>query len=310
MIRIEGLTKMFGSTLAVDNITLKIDKGTIFGFLGPNGAGKTTTIRMLCSLISPTEGKAYINDLDTSKEDEALEIRRTIGFLPEAAGLYDSLSAYTNLDFYGRLYGMTASRREESIKRFLKLLGMWERRDEPVGNFSKGMRQKTAIARALIHDPQLLFLDEPTSGLDPEMSKTLRDFILELKAEKRTIFLNTHNLDEAERICDKIGIIKGRLVTVGSPAELRGRMGKRRIAIQLRKVDDRLVSVVRSLDAVKGIELVKNSLICEVDNPENENPAIVEAIVKAGGSIQYITDLKHSLEDVYLNLIREETKTQ
>jgi len=203
---------------------------------------------------------------------------------------------------------MTASRREESIKRFLKLLGMWERRDEPVGNFSKGMRQKTAIARALIHDPQLLFLDEPTSGLDPEMSKTLRDFILELKAEKRTIFLNTHNLDEAERICDKIGIIKGRLVTVGSPAELRGRMGKRRIAIQLRKVDDRLVSVVRSLDAVKGIELVKNSLICEVDNPENENPAIVEAIIEAGGSIQYITDLKHSLEDVYLNLIREETK--
>jgi ABC-2 type transport system ATP-binding protein len=185
------------------------------------------------------------------------------------------------------------------------MLGLWERREEPVGNYSKGMRQKIAIARALVHDPLVLSLDEPTSGLDPESAKTMRDFILELKREKRTIFLNTHNLDEAERICDKIGIIRNQLITVGSPQGLGRQMGKRQIAIHLLKIDDSIISVVRAIDVVKSVEHVENALICEVDNPENENPIIIEAIVKAGGKVQYVTDMKRSLEDVYLELIRE-----
>jgi len=305
LIRVESLTKRFGSTLAVDNLTLEIDEGTVFGFLGPNGSGKTTTIRILCSLISPTEGKAYIKDLDTTNENDALKIRQMIGLLPESPGLYDSLSAYRNLDFYGQLYGLSPSQREENIKKFLQMLGLWERREEPVGTYSKGMRQKIAIARALVHDPLVIFLDEPTSGLDPESAKTMRDFIIELKREKRTIFINTHNLDEAERICDKIGIIKNKLITVGAPQELGRQRGVRQTEIHLLEIDDSIISVVRALDVVKSMEHVTNALICEVDNPENENPIIIEAIIKAGGKVQYVTDIKRSLEDVYLKLIKE-----
>ena len=305
MIHIEGLSKRFSSTLAVDNLNLDIDQGTVFGFLGPNGAGKTTTIRMLCSLISPTEGKAYIKDLDTTNQNESLRIRRMIGLLPEAPGLYDSLSAYRNLDFYARLYGLSPKEREDNIEKYLKILGVWERRNEPVGNYSKGMRQKIAIARALVHDPLVLFLDEPTSGLDPESAKTVRDFIHNLKEENRTIFLNTHNLDEAERICDKIGIIKTRLIAVGSPQELSSKMGNRKVAIHLVKIDEGLMSAVRGIDFVKNVEHVKNTLICDVDNPEDENPVIIETIVKAGGKVQFVTDMKHSLEDVYLELVKE-----
>jgi ABC-2 type transport system ATP-binding protein len=303
LIRLEGLSKRFESTLAVDNLTLEIDEGLVFGFLGPNGAGKTTTIRMLCSLISPTEGKAYVKDFDISNESDAINIRRIIGLLPEAPGLYDSLSAYRNLDFYARLYGVKPGKREENIERFLRMLGLWERRNESVGSYSKGMKQKIAIARSLVHDPLVLFLDEPTSGLDPESAKTVRDFILNLKKEKRTIFLNTHNLDEAERICDKIGIINNRLITVGSPQDLSRQMGKHQIAIHLRKIDEELISIIRSIETVKGVETVQNKLICEVDNPEIDNPIIIEKIVRAGGQIQYVTDVRRSLEDVYLELV-------
>ena len=306
MIQLEGLSKNFGSNLAVDNLSLKIDEGSVFGFLGPNGAGKTTTIRMLCSLITPSHGKAFIDNIDTTNESEVLKIRRMIGLLPEAPGLYDSLSAYRNLDFYAQLYGLSSSQREENIEKFLKMFGLWDRKDEPVGNYSKGMRQKIAISRALVHDPKILFLDEPTSGLDPESAKTIRDFILELKKEKRTIFLNTHNLDEAGRICDKIGIIRNKLIKIGSPNELGDQIGKRQISFNMKEIDEKIISVVQSISAVKNVEHVKNVLICEVDDPENMNPIIIEKIVKAGGKIQYVNDMRRSLEDVYLDIIKED----
>ncbi len=306
MIRLEGLSKNFGSNLAVDNLSLEIDEGSVFGFLGPNGAGKTTTIRMLCSLITPSHGKAFIDNIDTTNESEVLKIRRMIGLLPEAPGLYDSLSAYRNLDFYAQLYGLSSSQREENIEKFLKMFGLWDRKDEPVGNYSKGMRQKIAISRALVHDPKILFLDEPTSGLDPESAKTIRDFILELKKEKRTIFLNTHNLDEAGRICDKIGIIRNKLIKIGSPNELGDQIGKRQISFNMKEIDEKIISVVQSISAVKNVEHVKNVLICEVDDPENMNPIIIEKIVKAGGKIQYVNDMRRSLEDVYLDIIKED----
>lgn len=305
MIRTEGLTKTFGSVVAVDDLNLEIEEGTVFGFLGPNGAGKTTTIRMLCSLISPTKGKSYVMGLDTSIKEEALKIRAKIGLLPEATGLYDSLSAFRNLDFYARLYGLTDRHREESIERFLRMFEIWERRDEPVGNFSKGMRQKIAIARALVHDPSVLFLDEPTSGLDPQAAKTVRDFILDLKREKRTIFLNTHNLDEADRICDRIGIIKNRLIALGSPSDLRNITGKTKTAIHLLRIDDLVIDAMKRSKKVKSFEVSANLLLCEVEDPGNDNPAIVEEIVRAGGKIQYVTEVRHSLEDTYLKLLNE-----
>jgi ABC-2 type transport system ATP-binding protein len=222
----ENLTKKFGNITAVDNLTLHVDEGEVFGFLGPNGAGKTTTVRMLACLISKTSGKAKIGDYEIGNSADQQKIRRIIGVLPENVGLYDDLSAYKNLDFYGRLYKRTKEQREERIEYFLKMLRLWDKRNLSAGTFSKGMKQKLAIARVLIHDPQVLFLDEPTANLDPEASKTVRDFILELKKEKRTIFLNTHLLDEAERICDRVGVLKTKLLAVGTPEKLRQSLGK------------------------------------------------------------------------------------
>jgi ABC-2 type transport system ATP-binding protein len=203
----ENLTKKFGNLTAVEDLTLHVDEGEVFGFLGPNGAGKTTTVRMLCCLISKTSGNATIGGYEIGNKEGSLKIRKMIGLVPDNVGLSEHLTAYDNLDFYGKIYDCSESQRKESIKRFLEMLGIWEKRNALAGTLSKGMKQKLAIARALIHEPEILFMDEPTANLDPESAKTVRDFILELKKEKRTIFLNTHNLDEAQRICDRIAIL-------------------------------------------------------------------------------------------------------
>lgn len=306
MIETEGLTRVFNSTTAVEDLTLSIREGEVFGFLGPNGAGKTTTVRMLCTLIAKTRGMAHVNGLDISDPDEAMKIRQIVGLLPEMPGLYERLSAYRNLDFYGRLYGLDETKRRESIERFLKLLDLWEKREDSVATFSKGMRQKIVIARALIHDPLVLFLDEPTAGLDPEAAKTVRDFILELRKERRTIFLNTHNLDEAGRVCDRIGIIRTKLIAVGTPNELSDKLWKKNTVVNLVALEDHVVEAVKRLDLVQNVRTSNNSLICEVDNPEEANPYIVEAIVKAGGRVRSVVELQRSLEEVYLKLIKEE----
>jgi ABC-2 type transport system ATP-binding protein len=307
MIDVENLTRKFGNLTAVDNLTLHVDDGEVFGFLGPNGAGKTTTVRMLCCLISKTSGKAQIGNFTTDTEADCLKIRKMVGLLPENVGLYDSLSAYRNLDFFGKLYEVPEVRRRENIERLLKLLGIWERRDDAVGAFSKGTKQKIAIARALIHDPQLLFLDEPTANLDPEAAKTVRDFILELKKEKRTIFLNTHNLDEAERLCDRIGILKARLIVVDTPKNLERSLYNRKTILHLEAVTPGVLDAVKSLPAVKNVKVNENRLVLDMDNPERDNPGLVRAVVEAGGNIQYVTELRSTLEDVYLKLIREAT---
>ena len=303
MIETENLTRKFGSLTAVENLTLQVNEGEVFGFLGPNAAGKTTTVRMLCCLISKTSGKARIGDFEVGSEEDCLAIRKMVGLLPENVGLYESLSAYKNLDFYGRLYEVPLQKRQENIERLLKLLGIWERKDEAVGNFSKGTKQKIAIARALIHEPQVLFLDEPTANLDPEASKMVRDFILELKKEKRTIFLNTHLLDEAERICNRVGILKAKLLAVGKPEELRENLWGRKTLIQLEHVTDKILASLKKATSGK-IEVENNKLIIKVNNPEKENPDIVDAIHDADGRIQFVTQVTSTLEDVYLKLVR------
>ena len=305
MIDTENLTRKFGNLTAVENVTLHVEKGEVFGFLGPNGAGKTTTVRMLCCLIGKTSGSAKIGDFSVEKESDCLQIRKIVGLLPENVGLYDSLSAYRNLDFFGKLYEVPNQKRQENIERLLKLLGIWERREDAVGTFSKGMKQKIAIARSLIHEPQVLFLDEPTANLDPEASKTVRDFILELKKEKTTIFVNTHNLDEAERLCDRIAILKTKLIAVDSPKNLEHSLYNRKTIVHLDKVSDAVLTAVRQVGAVRNVKTSDNKLILDIDDPEQDNPAVVRAIVEAGGNIQYVTELRSTLEDVYLKLIRE-----
>jgi ABC-2 type transport system ATP-binding protein len=305
MIDLQNLTRKFGNLTAVDNVTLHVGEGEVFGFLGPNGAGKTTTVRMLCCLIGKTSGEAKIGDYAIDTEENCLKIRKMVGFLPENVGLYDSLSASRNLDFYGQLYEVPEQKRRENIERLLTLLGIWERRDDAVGTFSKGTKQKIAIARALIHDPQVLFLDEPTANLDPEASKTVRDFILELKKEKRTIFLNTHNLDEAERLCDRIAILKTKLIAVDSPKNLERSLYNRKTIVHLDSVTSSVVAALEQLGSVKNVRTSDNKLILDIDDPEKDNPSVVRAIVQAGGNIQYVTELRSTLEDVYLKLIRE-----
>ena len=305
MIDLENLTKKFGKITAVDGLTLQVKKGEVFGFLGPNGAGKTTTMRMLSCLISKTSGEARIAGYDVDDPEDSLKIRKIIGLLPENVGLYDDLSAYGNLDFYGKLYECPETQRKENIEHFLKMLGLWDKRDVTAGKFSKGMKQKLAIARALIHDPQILFLDEPTANLDPESSKTVRDFILQLKKEKKaTIFLNTHNLDEAQRICDKIGIFNTRLMAVGTPEELEESVWGNKTVIQLEEVNNRILEVLDKL-SLSNMVFDSNKLTIDVENPEKENPIIVDAIVAAGGRIQYVTRLSPTLEDAYLKVVRE-----
>lgn len=299
MIQTEQLTKQFDGRTAVEALTLNVREGEVFGFLGPNGAGKTTTVRMLTALIGPTAGTAIVNGYRVGQDDTA--IRRTVGILTETPGMYDRLSAEKNLAIFARLYEVKDV--PGQVEKYLRWLGLWERRQDPVGSFSKGMKQKLAICRTLLHEPKVIFLDEPTSGLDPEAAKLVRDFIEEIKAEGRTIFLCTHNLDEADRLCDRIGVMKQRLITVDTPANLRQRLYGRKVVFHLREATEALLAVVRAQPFVKEAQRVEQKLVVGLDDPESGNPLLVRALVQAGAEIQFVGELRHSLEDVYLSLI-------
>ncbi len=306
MIITEGLTKIFKigkkqkqEIIAVEDLTLEVKEGEVFGFLGPNGAGKTTTVRMLTSLISPTRGKAIVNGLELGKDNTA--IRRSVGILTESPGMYERLSAEKNLGIYAKLYDVEDPTAQ--VNKFLKMLGLYDRRMDPVGSFSKGMRQKLAIARALLHDPKVLFLDEPTSGLDPESAKMVRDFIEVLKERGRTIFMCTHNLDEADRLCDRIGIFKQHLITVNTPAALREQLYGRKVVIHLRDLDPQWAELVRTLPDIKSVEVKDQKLLISLDEPERDNPEIIRRLVSAGADILFVGELRHSLEQIYLETL-------
>ncbi len=308
MIRTEQLTKIFNTgkktqpIRAVENLTLEVPEAEVFGFLGPNGAGKTTTVRMLSSLIAPTSGRAWINGYEVGKQDQ--DIRRIVGILTETPGMYERLSAEKNLTIYARLYGIADI--DGQVGKYLSMLGLWERRWDEVGSFSKGMRQKLAIARALLHEPRVLFLDEPTSGLDPEAAKLVRDFIEELKTEGRTIFICTHNLDEAERLCTRIGIFKTNLITVDTPANLRRQLYGRKVVFHFQTMSPKWQKLLHGMKFIKDIQAVENKLILGVDDPERQNPEIIRTLVDAGAAIQFVGEIKHSLEDIYIQLIHED----
>ncbi len=299
------LTRTFGDVVAVEDLNLQVREGEVFAFLGPNGAGKTTTVRILTSLINPTSGKAYVGGNEVGREPDSLNIRAMVGLLPETPGLYERLSAHQNLDYYGRLYGVPDATRRERIQELLKLVDLWDRRDDAVATFSKGMQQKIAIVRAMVHDPAILFLDEPTAALDPSAAKTVRDFLRGLRGEGRTIFLNTHNLFEAERIADRIGVVNTRLIAQGTARELSARYWKPATVVRLREPAEAAIAAVEALDFVERVDVQDGELLLALDDPKRHNPEIVRTIVSAGGEIEYIMEKERGLEDVYLRLVGE-----
>lgn len=301
MIETNNLTKTFNKFVAVENLTLSVQAGEIFAFLGPNGAGKTTTMRMLACLIGPTSGQATVAGFQVGRDDDA--IRAHIGILTEAPGLYEKLNAMQNLDFFARLYGLDAATREKQLRRYLEILGLWERRSEPVGGFSKGMKQKLSIARALLHEPQVVFLDEPTSALDPEAAKVVRDFIAELKSEGRTIFLCTHNLDEADRLADRVGVFKTHLIQVDTPENLRRKLYGQRVLVRVREWNDAYLDALRALAFARDIQHHGTTLSIALAEPENMTPLVVNTLVQAGAAILQVQEERASLENVYLDLI-------
>jgi len=310
MIHTENLTKKFGETLAINQLNLDVREGEVFGFLGPNGAGKTTTVRILTCLIAPTGGTATVNSFQIGKDDQ--KIRQTVGILTESPGVYDSLSALYNLEIYADLYDVKD--KAGQVEKYLRMLGLWERRNDEAGTFSKGMKQKLAIARALLHEPRILFLDEPTAALDPEASRLVRDFIEELRKQGRTIFLCTHNLDEADRLCDRIGVFKTHLLVVDTPENLRTQVFGRKVVVHLGGPGESLLLLVQSLPFVKDARSADNKLVITLDDPESQNPEIIRGLVEAGAQIQFVGELRHSLEDVYLQLMHvgeaRQVKTQ
>ena len=304
MIEVKNLTKKFGEVTAVDGLTFNVAEGEVFGLLGPNGAGKTTAIRMLCCLISRTSGEARIAGYQIGNNADSLAIRKLIGLVPGNIGLYEELSAYENLDYYGKLYECPEGKRKEKIEYYLTMMDLWEKRDLPVSDFSKGMTQKVGIARALIHNPKLLFFDEPTANLDPESARVVREIILTLKKEGKTIFINTHNLDEAQRICDRIGILKTKLLTVNTPEQLEKTTWGSRTVIQVEEINDSILAAVKKL-APQDFGVEENRITLTLSDPQKENPNFVQAIVSAGGRIQYVTQLNPGLEETYLKVIQE-----
>ena len=298
-----GLGRNFGALVAVEDLTLRIPRGRVLSLLGPNGAGKTTTIRMLSTLLGPSAGEAHVAGHDV--RSEPLAVRRKIGLLPEVPGLYESLSAERNLRFYADLHEMPAGRRDARIRSVLEALGIWGRRGERVVTFSKGMKQKIAIARALIHEPEVLFLDEPTASLDPESSKVVREYVLSLKAEGRTIFLNTHNLYEAERVSDMVAILNRRVLAVGAPQELARSIWKPRTSVRLRSVTPAVLEAARASPGVNSAEAEDAVLHVGLEDAARDTPGLVTAIVRAGGEILGVAEAGHSLEDVYLKLLAE-----
>jgi len=294
------LTRTFGGRVAVDDLNLVVPSGQVFGFLGPNGAGKTTTARMLCALIAPTRGTAMVAGLQLGKDNRA--IRRSVGILTETPGMYDRLSAWQNLVFFGQLYGLDRQEVTRQVERYLRRLDLWERRDEKVATFSRGMRQKLAIARALLHEPRVIFLDEPTVGLDPESARVVRDFVKELRASGRTVFLTTHNLPEAELLCDLIGVFRTRLLRVDSPANLQAAVFGRGTRVRVAGEASGWTALIRALPFVHGVTAEAGTLSVALDDPDVQNPPLVSALVQAGAQIRAVEPIAHSLEEVYLEL--------
>jgi len=302
----EGLTKRFGARTACEDVTFSIDHGEVFGFLGPNGAGKTTTVRTLGTLLAPTSGAASVAGLPLTPSN-GLEIRRRISIMPESPGLYLRLSVAENLDYFVGLYELSDGRAR--IERALKAVNLLDRADDLCRSLSKGLRQRVGLARALLSDPQVLFLDEPTSGLDPVAAREVHELIESLRKRGVTIFLTTHRLAEAERLCDRVGIMNTTLRMVGRPDELREQLFSKSIEIRTREPLAQPERVFAGLPGVDGWNQAEDgTYVLAVSDAELAAPQAARALVAAGADLLSLSPSQHSLEDVYLQLINTDVE--
>lgn len=309
VIETNNLTCHFGAIKALQDLSIEVPSGSIFGFLGRNGAGKTTTIRLLLGLLQPTKGSAAVLSFDIKSQGQ--EIRYHTGALLEEPGLYGRLSAWENLDFFGRIWKVERRKRRERMEEILSHLGLLERRHEQVDSWSKGMKQKLAIARALLHRPPLIFMDEPTAGLDPVAASSLRDDILKLvEKEGASIFLTTHNLEEAERLCHTIAIIRGgKLVMTGEPEDLK--RGKESLLYVIRGdgFSQRSLALLRAHQGVAAVVEMERSIQLEIKTEMKIHP-IIEILVEEGAEIEEVVKEKGSLEETFLELMKEESSEE
>jgi ABC-2 type transport system ATP-binding protein len=307
-IEVRHLCKSFGSRTAVEDVSLGVAHGEVFGFLGPNGAGKTTMVRMLSTLIKPTSGSAVVAGIPLS-EANAEKIRQSISIMPENPGLYRSLSVAENLEFFARLYGIQD--RDARIKEALAAVDLSNRANDPTGSLSKGLRQRAALARSLLNNPVVMFLDEPTAGLDPVAAREVGNLIVALRARGVTVFLTTHLLDEAQRLCDRVAIMNTTLRTIGSPEELRRQVFSNSLAVTTAAPLSEPDKVFTGLPSVQGWQddepaaRGRVGYILSVDDPVVAAPAVTRALVANGADVLSISESRHSLEDVYLRLIED-----
>lgn len=303
-IQLSALSREFGSLKAVDNLSLEVQSGTLFGFLGPNGAGKTTTIRLLLGLLSPSSGNGRVLGFDIQTESD--RIRAHAGALLEHTGIYERLSALDNLQYYGRIYRIPAGEREDRIRELLEGLGLWERRYDQAGSWSRGMKQRLALARVLLPKPRLIFLDEPTAGLDVVSAAKIRSKLQGLvEKEGSTVFLTTHNMTEVEQICSQVALIKkGKLVAQGSPHELKSTKNGQRLLIDGDGFSDLILSRLSMHPEIHAIQKNSQGLALDVKD-RNKISSLVNWLVEEGVQIEEIRQDKNSLEEVYINLMED-----
>jgi ABC-2 type transport system ATP-binding protein len=300
------LTKRFGDRTAVDSLSLSVAKGEVFGFLGPNGAGKTTTVRMLGTLIAPSSGSAVVAGLELAPAN-GVEIRQLISIMPESPGLYLRLSVEENLECFAGLYGLADPR--PRIQRALEAVNMASRAKDPCGTLSKGLRQRVGLARALLNDPEVVFLDEPTSGLDPVATREVHELIDGLRKQGVTIFLTTHRLEEAERLCDRVAIFSTTLRSVGRPDELRDRLFKKELSVETVAPLAAPEAIFGSVASVESWSAEGSSrYLLSVTDTRSAAPEVARVLVQAGADILSIAETRHSLEDVYMELVNEDVE--
>ncbi|RDE12207.1 MAG: multidrug ABC transporter ATP-binding protein [Candidatus Thorarchaeota archaeon] len=303
---IEDLTKRFDDLTAVDHIELNVPEGSIYGLLGPNGAGKSTTIRLLCTLLKPSEGTASVGGFDII--ESPVSVREIIGVMPEESNhtLYPAMSTYENLEYFGKLYGIPEAEIPERIEELLSFMGLWERKDDPAGELSTGNRQRLALCRALLHRPRVILLDEPTSALDPIAAKRVRELILSLAEKYRqTFFINSHNLAEVQRICDRIAIIdKGRILLSGKTKELQSKLqASQNFTIRVTDDLEKALSIAKSMKFVTSAEKEVDSLQVTIEDPMGNNSTLMKSLLSHGVNIIEFAEQEATLEDLYLGVI-------